>query len=137
MLVRDQMSTPAVTVRNDQDYKVALWLMQENAVHHLPVVDAAGQVVGIAAERDLLLAATRYLQSAVEVGDVMHRGAVTTRPDTSLTAAASLMLRHRIGGLPVVDADEHLVGLITETDIFKVFVEMADSQETRQLPLPM
>lgn len=135
MLVRDQMSSPALTVRDDEDYKVALRMMQENALHHLPVVDADGQVVGMAAERDLVLAATRYLQSAVEVGEVMHRGAVTTRPDVALTDAVGLMLRHRIGGLPVVDADQHLVGLITETDIFKVFVKMADDQTSRQLPL--
>lgn len=135
MLVRDQMSTPAVTVRSDEDYKVALRLMQDYALHHLPVVDAAGQLVGMAAERDLVLAATRFLQSGVEVGEIMHRGAITAKPDTSLTAAANLMLRHRIGGLPVIDAEEHIVGLITETDIFKVFVEMADEQTDRQLPL--
>lgn len=122
MLVRDHMSTPAVTVRPDADYKVALKLMQDNGLHHLPVVDPGGNLVGIAAERDLLLAAARYLQSAVEVGDVMHRGVVTATPDMSVAQAASLMVGRRIGGLPVVDSTKQVVGIITETDLFKAFV---------------
>ncbi len=120
MLVRDHMSSPAVTIRTDTDYKAALRLMQEKSMHHLPVVDQAGQLVGIAAERDLLLAAMHYLQSAVEVGDVMHRGAITAAPDMPIVEAADLMMTNKIGGLPVVDGDQHLLGIITETDIFKV-----------------
>ena len=122
MLVRDHMSTPVVTVRPDADYKVALKLMQDNALHHLPVVDAGGNLVGIAAERDLLLAAARYLQSAVDVADVMHRGVVTATPDMSVAQAASLMVGRRIGGLPVVDSTKQVVGIITETDLFKALV---------------
>ena len=131
VLVRDRMSTPAVTVRADSDYKVALRLMQDCALHHLPVVDDRGRVVGIAAERDLLIAATHYLQSAIEVGEVMHPDVVTAMPETPVGEAAILMLRHKIGGLPVVDADGYLHGIITETDIFKAFVEMlANAEET-------
>lgn len=134
MLVRDLMSTPAVTIRNDEDYQAGLRLMQQNALHHLPVVDANGRVVGMAAERDLVVAAARFLSSSVEVAEVMHRGAVTTRPDAPISAAASLMLEHRIGSLPVVDADEHVVGLVTETDIFKLFVEESEGRVPSQLP---
>lgn len=123
MLVRDLMSTPPVTIASDQDYKTGLTLMHEKALHHLPVVDAEGRVVGIAAERDLILAATRFLDSSIEIGEVMHRGAVTTRPDAPVAAAAGLMLKHRIGSLPVVDADQHLIGLVTETDIFRLLSE--------------
>lgn len=129
MLVRDHMSTPVVTVRPDADYKMALKLMQDNALHHLPVVDAGGNLVGIAAERDLLLAAARYLQSAVDVADVMHRGVVTATPDMSVAQAASLMVGRRIGGLPVVDSTKQVVGIITETDLFKALV--ASSAQTQ------
>ena len=96
---------PAVTIASDADYKAALKLMQENALHHLPVVDADGNLVGMAAERDLLLAASHYLQSAVEIGDIMHRGVVTVPPEMPVSEAASLMIDKRIGGLPVVDED--------------------------------
>jgi acetoin utilization protein AcuB len=137
MRVRDFMSTPAVTIRSDQDYKTGLRLMQQNAVHHLPVVDADGRVVGIAAERDLLLAATRYLDSSVEVGEVMHRGAVTTRPDAPLATAASLMLEHHIGSLPVIDAEAHVIGLVTETDLFRLLMGAAEDEGPGTIPPPV
>lgn len=123
MLVRDRMSTHPVTVRSDADYKSALALMQEHALHHVPVLDAGSKLVGIVAERDLLLTATRHLQSAIEVGDVMHRNVMTARPDMPMAEAATLMVEHRIGGLPVVDGNERVIGVITETDIFRAFVE--------------
>jgi acetoin utilization protein AcuB len=124
MLVRDRMSAPAVTIRANTDYKAALRAMESNSLHHLPVLDAEGKLVGMAAERDLLIAATRYLQSNVEVGDVMHRGIVTASPDMKLASAAKLMASKRIGGLPVVDGSGTLVGIITEADILRAFAEL-------------
>jgi len=126
VLIRNHMSTPAVTVRSDADYKAALKVMQENALHHLPVVDADGKLVGMAAERDLLLAATHYLQSAVEVGDIMHRGVVTVTSEMSVAEAATLMVEKRIGGLPVLDGGKQLIGIITETDMFRALVKSLD-----------
>jgi acetoin utilization protein AcuB len=125
MLVRDRMSSPAVTVRVEDDYKTALELMQGKALHHLPVVDAKGEVVGIAAARDLLIAADKYLQADVEVGEIMHKGAITLTPDMPIAEAARLMLRNKIGSLPVVDAAHGLVGMITESDIFRAFVDLS------------
>ena len=122
MLVRDCMSARPLTVRHDADYKVALKLMQDHALHHVPVLDSEQNLVGIVAERDLLIAATHHLQAAVDVGEVMHRGVVTTTGDTPLGDAAALMVDHRIGGLPVLDAGKRVVGVITETDIFRAFV---------------
>lgn len=124
MLVRDRMSTPAVTIRSDTDYKSALRAMESHALHHLPVLDRNGKLVGMAAERDLLIAAMHYLQSNIEVGDVMHRGIVTTTPGTSLAGAAKLMASERIGGLPVIDDSGALVGIITEADILRAFAEV-------------
>jgi acetoin utilization protein AcuB len=123
MLVRDRMSAHPVTVRSDADYKAALKLMQEHALHHVPVLDANKKLVGIVAERDLLLAAMHHLQSVVEVGEVMHRDVVTTTRDMPLAEAAALMVDHRIGGLPVLDSRRKVIGVITETDIFRAFVE--------------
>ena len=123
MLVRDRMSRPAVTVRQDADFQKALALMQEKKLRRLPVVDDDGQLVGIIVERDLLVAAMRYLQSRVEVGDLMTRNVVTVGPDTDLNEVARTMLERKIGGLPVVEHGR-LVGIITESDIFKRFVEL-------------
>jgi acetoin utilization protein AcuB len=83
----------------------------------------------MAAERDLLRAATHYLQSAVEIGDIMHRGVVTVSPEMPITHAATLMVDKRIGGLPVVDANGGLVGIITETDVFRALVSSLDQRQ--------
>lgn len=127
MLVRDLMSIPVVTIRSNEDYKTALALMQERSLHHLPVVGSKGELSGIAAERDLLIAATRYLQSPVEVGDVMHRGVTAVTPETSAAKAATLMLSQRIGSLPVVDAAGSVVGIVTETDMLRAFAATAQA----------
>ncbi len=124
MRVNDYMSHPAVTIRSDADYKQGLKLMQDHGMHHVPVLDASDKLTGIVAERDLLIAALRYLQASVEVAEVMHRDVVTATADMPLTEAASLMSQRNIGGLPVVDGSGHVVGVITETDIFKAFVEL-------------
>jgi CBS domain-containing protein len=123
MLVRNRMSRPAVTVRQDAEFQKALALMQEKKLRRLPVVDDDGRLVGIVVERDLLVAAMRYLQSRVEIGDIMTRNVVTVSPDADLVDVARTMLERKIGGLPVVE-DGRLVGIVTESDIFRRFVEL-------------
>jgi CBS domain-containing protein len=122
MIVAQSMSSPAVTVGADADFQSALALMEKRKLRRLPVVDADGALTGMVAERDLLVAATRYLQSRVDVADVMQKHVVTVAPATPIEDAARLMLEHHIGGLPVVE-EGRLVGVITETDIFRRFVE--------------
>ncbi|MEK6592568.1 MAG: CBS domain-containing protein [Pseudomonadota bacterium] len=134
MLVRDRMSKHPVTIRADADYKKALSLMQDHAMHHVPVLDAGNRLAGVLAERDLLLAATHYLQSNIEVAEVMHRNVVTVSPDMPISEAAKLMVNHNIGGLPVVDGEQHVVGIITESDIFRAFVELLGQEKSATLP---
>ena len=124
MLVRARMSRPAVTIRQDATLYEALALMQEKRLRRLPVLDASGALAGIVVERDLLLAATRFANSHVELADIMTHSVVTATPDMTLKQVANMMLELRIGGLPVVENGE-LVGIITESDIFKRFVELA------------
>ena len=124
MLVSDRMSRHPVTIRTDADYKQALKLMQDHAMHHVPVLDAENRLAGVLAERDLLLAAMHYLQSAIEVSEIMRRQVVTATPEMPISEAAMLMVNNKIGGLPVVDGNQRVVGIITETDIFRAFVEL-------------
>ena len=123
MLVRERMSAPVVTVSRDTDYQQALQLMQEKRLRRLPVVDRERRLVGIVAERDLLLAATRYPRAGVDVGEFMATDIGSATPGMDIGAAARLMLEHRVGGLPVLEGGA-LVGIITESDIFRRFVEM-------------
>ncbi|MCB9138758.1 MAG: CBS domain-containing protein [Caldilineaceae bacterium] len=122
MLVRDRMSSPAITVAPGESYHAALKLMQDKNAHHIPVVEN-NAVVGIVAERDLLLAAVNFMQADVDVAEIMHAPVVTIGPEASVIDAARIMAKNRIGGLPVVDGSG-VVGIITETDVVNVFVAM-------------
>jgi acetoin utilization protein AcuB len=124
MIVRKHMSSPPITVTPDTDFKVAMGLMQQHRIRRLPVVDAAGALAGIVAERDLLGAADRYLQSLADVDEVMTRRVVTVARNTPVVEAATLMIELKIGGLPVVDASNKVLGIITETDLLKALVDM-------------
>ena len=135
MLVRDRMSSPAVTVTSEIPFQDALKLMRERQFRRMPVVDNQGRLIGIVAERDLLYASAspatslsvwelNYLLSKITIRELMTKEVITTTPDTPIEDAAHLMRQKRIGGLPVIDENHRPVGIITETDIFKTFVEM-------------
>ena len=124
MQVQSKMSSPVVSVEPDTSFNSALSLMEEQGIHHLPVVNSQGQLVGILAERDILLAASHYMHGDTDVEDIMLKGVVTVGPEFLLTDVAELMIDRHIGALPVVDANQQLLGIITETDILKTFVEL-------------
>ncbi|MEZ4862522.1 MAG: CBS domain-containing protein [Caldilineaceae bacterium] len=124
MLVRDRMSAPAITITANESFHKGLHVMQARKLRRLPVVDAENRLVGIVAERDLALAASHYLTAPVDVEEIMCKEVLTIGPDTSISEAAILMVDRRIGGLPVVDAEQHVLGIITESDIFRTFVDL-------------
>jgi len=134
MLVRKRMSTKPVTITSDVPITEALRVMRQNQVRRLPVLDADGRLIGIVSEKDLLYASPspatslsiyemHYMLSRLRVTELMTPDPITVTPDTLLEEAALIMADNKIGGLPVVE-DGKLVGIITETDIFKVFLEL-------------
>jgi acetoin utilization protein AcuB len=131
MIVSKHMSAPPITVSYDTDYKTAIGLMQKHRIRRLPVVDARGALAGIVAERDLLLAADHYLSSPVDVAQIMIRQVVTVGEETPVVDAATVMIERKIGGLPVVARSGRLLGIITETDLFKALAEILTRDETR------
>jgi CBS domain-containing protein len=124
MQVREHMSPKPIIITTDVDVHTALRILQERSVRRLPVTDAGGRVMGIVTERDLLLAVGHYLTVPIDIETIMTRPVVATTPDTPIAEAAMLMVNHKIGGLPVVDDDQRLIGIITESDIFRAFVGM-------------
>ncbi len=135
MFVRDRMTSPAVTITPDTPFQEALKLMRERKFRRLPIVNQKGELVGIVSERDLLYASPspatslsvwelNYLLAQLTVKEIMTKDVITTTEDTPIEEAALMMVERKIGGLPVVDERNHVVGVITETDIFKAFVEM-------------
>ncbi|HFD39996.1 MAG TPA: CBS domain-containing protein [Anaerolineae bacterium] len=139
MLVRERMSRRPVTIPQGTPVTDALRTMRQRSVRRLPVLDAEGRMVGIVSEKDLLYAAPSPATSLsiyelhdrltrLTVDEVMSREVITVGPDTPLEEAARIMTDHKIGGLPVME-DGRLVGIITETDIFKVFLEMLGARD--------
>jgi len=139
MLVRERMSKQPVTITADVPITEALRIMRENQVRRLPVLDSDGKLIGIVSEKDLLYASPspatslsiyemHYMLSRLKVTELMTPDPVTITPDTLLEEAALIMADNKIGGLPVME-NGRLVGIITETDIFKVFLELLGARE--------
>ncbi len=139
MLVQDRMTTNPVTVTEDTSVDKALALMKEKQVRRFPVVNKHGKLVGIVSENDLLYASPSpatslsvyeipYLLSKIKMRDLMTKKVFTVAEDTPLEEAARIMADNKIGGMPVMRDDE-LIGIITETDMFKVFLEMLGAHE--------
>jgi acetoin utilization protein AcuB len=128
------MTQRPITVTEDTSLDQALELMHSENVRRLPVLDKHGHLVGIVSEMDLLKASPSpatslsmyelpYLLSKIKMQDLMTKDVVTVTEDTPLEEAALIMAENKIGGLPVIRGDK-LVGIITETDLFKIFLEI-------------
>jgi len=133
VLVRDRMSPNPVVITTDTSLKEALDLVRSKPFRHLPVVDENGKLVGIVTEKSLVYASpisattlsvfeVDYILSRTKIGQIIQGSVVAVGPDLPIEEAARVMVDHRIGCLPVVEGDE-LVGIISDTDIFRVFVE--------------
>jgi acetoin utilization protein AcuB len=140
MFVGERMSHPAITISADTRMQEALKIMREEKVRRLPVVDRRGKLTGILSESDLLHASPsdasslsvwemNYLLSKITVDEIMTRKVITVNTDTPLEEAARIMVDNKIGGLPVV-RDSEVVGIITETDLFKIFLELLGARES-------
>ena len=132
-LVRDWMTSNLVTVSQNSPIRDAYWLMVDNKIRRLPVVDH-GHLVGIITMEDLrrtepptgigldLVKITAILSKMI-VRQVMTKDPMTISSDLSLIDAAQMMLENKISALPVIENDQ-LVGIITESDIFQAFVKL-------------
>jgi acetoin utilization protein AcuB len=127
VLVRNRMTPNPTTVRPDSDPMAAQTLLRYGKFGRLPVVDQDGKLVGIVTASDLELFFSRapspgVLKRQFRVDQVMKSPVITVSPDYPLEEAARLMLKHKVGGLPVVE-DGELVGIITVSDIFAQLVD--------------
>jgi acetoin utilization protein AcuB len=132
------MSKEVVTIPSSTTILEAQKIMRESRVRRLPVVDE-GELVGIVTYNDLLEASPSkattlsrfeltYLLSKMTVAEIMTRGVITVSPDIPIEEAALIMQKNQIGGLPVVE-EGRVVGIITESDIFEIFVETLGVRE--------
>ena len=134
MIVKNRMTRNPITISPDTPVAEAQRIMRREKIHRLPVLNKKKELVGIVTEKDLLYASPSpvstldihemtYLLSQLTVKKVMSTQVLTITSDTVLEEAARIMVDSDIGGLPVVDSGS-LVGIITESDLFKVFMEL-------------
>jgi acetoin utilization protein AcuB len=132
VLVRDWMTHKVISVAPETSISSAHQTMKEHGIRRLPVLED-DKLVGIVTIGDIREASPsdattlsiwelNYLWAQLIVDKIMTRNVLTVHPDTSILDAAELMLDRKVSGLPVVDAQNHLVGMITESDIFRMLV---------------
>jgi acetoin utilization protein AcuB len=139
MLVDERMSHKVISVPPEMSIPEALALFKKHQIHRAPVMKD-GKMLGFVTESDLLNASPspvstlsvwemNYLMSKVPVKQVMTKKVITVEVGTPIEDAAHMMVEAKIGGMPVTKAGK-VVGIITETDLFKVFMEMMGARET-------
>ena len=135
MLVKNWMSKEVITVDADDTMQNAIYTLQEQNIKMLPVMDDV-KLVGIITDRDLKKASPSdattldmhellFLISKIKVRDLMKEPVFTARPDDTVEEAAALLLEKKISGLPVIDENNRLVGIITRSDIFRVLLSLS------------
>jgi len=136
-LVKDFMSSKIVTCRKSDSLKFALNLMNQNKVSRLVVTDENGIAVGLISTNTLLTHSDYFtkgntrsrdyllpLNNEITVNDLLEEKLVTIGKDEDLAKAASLMIKHKISGIPVLDSNQNLIGLVSKTDIVRAFSDV-------------
>jgi len=130
--VKERMTRNPTAVKPEEGLKDAAWKMEHGHFRHLPVVDNDGKLIGMLSDRDIRLVRPSLMFVGKEDATVqlwllaVQQAAVfdpiSVKPETTLKEAAELMMRWHVGGLPVVDEREKVVGIVTYTDILREFV---------------
>lgn len=132
--VSEWMTSPVQTVTPETPISEAHQMMKEKKIRRLPVVDQHGKLIGIVTIGDIREASPsdattlsiwelNYLWAQLTISKVMTRNPLTIRMDAPILDAAQIMLEKKISGLPVVDDSGKLVGILTESDIFRMLVK--------------
>ncbi len=135
-IVGELMTRDVVTLKETQNLAKADEMLRSHRIRHLPVV-RQGKLVGLITHRDLLRAASAHSDDPASqplwAADIMTRDLETVRPDTPLKDAVALMLKHKYGCLPVVDAGGNLQGIVTEADLVRYAQYLIDERDRREL----
>lgn len=134
MLVKNWMSQNVITVDVNDSMHNAMKLMKENKIRMLPVMEA-GKLAGVVTDRDIKRASASdattleiheltYLMIRIKVMDIMNKKPVTVRFDHTLEETAEVLLSNKISGVPVLNDKEDVVGIITQTDLFRALISM-------------
>lgn len=139
MLVKKWMSKNVVTIETKESMDTAIRIMKENKIRMLPVLKN-GNLAGVVTDRDLKRASASdattleihellYIISKIKVSDIMTKNPVTVPVDYTIEETAEILLQNKISGVPVVMGAVRVVGVITQTDIFKAFVSLSSLKQ--------
>jgi len=134
MLIKDWMTKDPFTINEDTSMIKAIHIMNEHRFRRLPVL-SGGKLVGMVTDRDLKEASPSkattldvhelyYLLAELQVSEIMSRDPISVSQDDTVERAAQIMLEHTISGLPVLDAAGELVGILTQSDVFRAFMHI-------------
>lgn len=139
-LVREVMSRPAIAIEWGESILDASALMEARQVRRLPVVDDENIVIGIISSGDVREATSVYSTASpyapdqdevlLGVDEVMTTPALTVTLDATLLEVVRLLVEHKVGGIPVVDVEGHPLGMITESEIFRLLIQDWEAAET-------
>jgi len=141
MKVKELMTTKVITISQEDKIDQAFFRFHYDGIRHLPVITDKGTLVGIISDRDIkkvLGPAQRKHQkkdgTILTVSDrkvrmVMRRQPLTIGPDEQVATAAAIMVKKKIGALPVI-SKRKLVGIITSTDILKSYISLCEKVES-------
>ena len=139
MPVQNWMTTDVVSVGPDTSLLKVGKLMKDHHIRRIPVVDDNGQVVGIISDRGVRDASPskattldmyemHYLLAELKAKNIMTAKPITVKPTDTVEQAALIMLDNKVGGLPVVDDNGRLVGIISDHDVFKALVDITGAR---------
>ena len=135
MLVKDIMTPHVYTINQNQTLLELQGLMSDDNLRRVPVLNDAGQVVGIITDRDVKLASpseastlsryeASYLLSRIKVKDVMTHNVKTVYAIADLADVAALMYQDHVASVPVMDEENNLCGIVTDSDVFRALVDI-------------
>lgn len=126
MKAADLMTKDPRTIEVDESVGDAVDALVELDVRHLPVVSAQGELVGMISDRDLGGLHHRGLVPTIRVAEAMSGSPVSVDLDASVEDVVELLLEHRIGAVPVVDADDRVVGIVSYVDVLRALPQLLD-----------
>lgn len=135
MIVEEIMNRHVFTLKETDSVKSAIALINKRKIRHIPIIDEHDQLLGIITDRDIKEASPSSFHLNYEdqilskpVKEIMKKKVITVHPLDFVEEVAALFYEHKIGCLPVVKENK-LVGIITQTDVLRTFVELTGSQQ--------
>ncbi|MCP3950928.1 MAG: CBS domain-containing protein [Desulfobacterales bacterium] len=123
MKIKDLMIPDPITIAKSATIKDAIAVMKANSIRHLPVVTRGKRFAGLVTLADLKQGLIPSMVAGVTLADLMVKDTISVSPDSDIEIAARLIYEHKISGMPVLKK-KTLVGIITETDMLRAFIDM-------------